>query len=80
MICPHCRTEFAARRTDQRYCSAKCRLARYQSTKGDGALRGRVASVRRLTHGEVSVIVRFAPGDADRAVQCIPGRVVEVVA
>ena len=80
MICPHCRTEFAARRTDQVYCCAKCRLARYQSTKGDGALRGRVSSVRRLRHGEVSVIVRFAPGDADKAVQFCPRRVVEVVA
>lgn len=49
MICPHCRTDFAARRTDQVY-------------------------------GEVSVIVRFAPGDADKAVQFCPGRVVEVVA
>lgn len=79
MICPHCRTEFAARRTDQRYCSAKCRLARYQSTKGDGALRGRVASVRRMSHGGVSVIVRFAPGDAHNALRMIPGCVVEVV-
>ena len=78
--CPHCAAEFAATRSDQIYCSARCRQAHYHATKGDGALRGRVASVRRLRHGGVSVIVRFAPGDADKAVQFCPGRVVEVVA
>jgi len=79
-VCPHCQTFFQPRRPDQVYCKPKCRLAHYQSTKGDGALRGRVSSVRRLRHGEVSVIVRFAPGDADNALRMCPGRIVEVVA
>ena len=78
-ICPHCTTEFSPRRADQVYCSAKCRQAHYHATKGDGALRGAITAVRRLTGGRVSVTLRFQPDAADYALQLQPGGVVEVV-
>jgi len=77
--CPHCAAEFAPRRADQVYCTAKCRLAHYHATKGDGALRGAITAVRRLTGGRVSVTLRFQPEQADYALQPQPGGVVEVV-
>lgn len=77
--CPHCAAEFAPRRADQVYCTAKCRQAHYHATKGDGALRGAITAVRRLTHGRVSVTLRFQPEQADYALRLEPGRVVEVV-
>lgn len=77
--CPHCAAEFESRRADQVYCSAKCRQAHYHQTKGDGALRGAITAVRRLTRGRVSVTVRFQPKEAHYALQLQPGGVVEVV-
>ena len=78
--CPHCSAEFEPRRADQVYCSAKCRQAHYHATKGDGALRGTITAVRRLTGGRVSVTVRFPPESADYALRLEPGKVAEVIA
>ena len=66
-ICPHCATDFPPRRADQVYCTPKCRIDHYHATKGDGALRGAITAVRRLTHGRVSVTVRFQPESAGYA-------------
>ena len=77
---PHCSAEFSQRRADQVYCSAKCRQAHYHATKGDGALRGAITAVRRLTGGRVSVTVRFQPEQADYALRLEPGKVAEVIA
>lgn len=78
-ICPHCTTEFSPRRADQVYCTPKCRIDHYHATKGDGALRGAITAVRRLTRGQVSVTVRFQPDAADYALQLQPGQSAEVV-
>ena len=78
-VWPRCAADFAPKRADQVYCTAKCRLAHYHATKGDGALRGAITAVRRLTHGRVSVTLRFQPEQADYALRLEPGRVVEVV-
>ena len=78
--CPHCAADFAPKRADQVYCSAKCRLAHYNATKGDGALRGAITAVRRLTGGRVSVTLRFQPEQADYALRLEPGKVAEVIA
>lgn len=64
-ICPHCATDFPPRRSDQVYCTPKCRIDHYHATKGDGALRGAITAVRRLTGGRVSVTLRFQPEQAD---------------
>ncbi len=77
--CPHCLAEFRPRRADQVYCSAKCRQAHYHATKGDGALRGAITAVRRLTHGRVSVTLRFQPEQAGYALQLEPGQSAEIV-
>lgn len=44
-ICPHCATDFPPRRSDQVYCTPKCRIDHYHATKGDGALRGAITAV-----------------------------------
>lgn len=78
-LCPHCAEEFSPKRTDQVYCTPKCRIEHYHANKGDGALRGAITAVRRLTGGRVSVTVRFQPDAADYALRLIPGQVAEVV-
>ena len=78
--CPHCSAEFSPRRADQVYCSPKCRIEHYHATRGDGALRGAVTAVRRLTGGRVSVTLRFPPESADYALRLEPGKVAEVIA
>lgn len=78
-ICPHCATDFPPRRSDQVYCTPKCRIDHYHATKGDGALRGAITAVRRLTHGRVSVTLRFPPESADYALRLQPGQTAEIV-
>lgn len=78
-ICPHCLAEFSPSRADQVYCCAKCRQAHYHATKGDGALRGAITAVRRLTRGQVSVTVRFQSESADYALRLELSKVVEVI-
>lgn len=77
--CPHCAAKFSPRRTDQVYCSPKCRMDHYKATLGDGGLRGTITAVRRLKGGAVSVTTRMPPESAQNAFRLIPGQTVEVV-
>lgn len=79
MICPHCQSEFEARRADQVYCRQRCRQDHYTATVGDGGLRAAISSVRVLSRGNVSVVLRFKLVDRDNALRLMPGKVVEVV-
>mgnify|MGYP001232511310 FL=1 len=77
--CPHCSAEFSPRRTDQVYCTPKCRMDHYKAALGDGGLRGTITAVRRLKGGGVSVTTRMPPESAQNALRLIPGQTVEVV-
>jgi predicted nucleic acid-binding Zn ribbon protein len=77
--CPHCAGAFKPRRSDQVYCSAKCRHAAFAARKGDGALRARISKVSILKGGKVSVVVTFLPIDRAQAAALEPGRLLEIV-
>jgi len=64
-ICPHCATDFPPRRSDQVYCTPKCRIDHYHATKGDGALRG-VGVGRAMKRGRKPARLGRPPR-ADRA-------------
>lgn len=79
-FCPQCVLQFEERRPDQVYCSNKCRLAHYKATRGDGALRAPIRTVKALSNGDVSITLRFAAIDRENAFLLTPGRVVELIA
>jgi len=76
--CPQCRREFEPRRPHQVYCRKRCRMAHYAVTRGDGALRGTVRSVKVCSQGDASVTLRFSATDRDNALLVMPGMVVEI--
>lgn len=66
-VCVHCRGPMAGRREGAEYCSNVCKRAAFD----ERAKEGRVASVRRLKGGKMSVVVHMSdtglkPGDAVR--------------
>jgi hypothetical protein len=66
--CEQCGSVFTPRRDSAVYCSEKCRKAAWRESSQEG----RIASVRRLRSGQMSVVVHMpkdlalAPGDAIR--------------
>lgn len=74
VVCP-CSKMFRPKKPWQRFCSASCR----QSWDVEAGTMGRVASVRKLTRGRVSVILRLEGSAADRALNLTPGDDIRVV-
>jgi len=75
--CPNCTREFTPNRPHQVYCCTRCRSAHHAKSAGDGGLRGAVSRWTRLKGGKVSVVVVFAPVEAENAFDLLPGTVVE---
>lgn len=75
--CQHCQKPFTPMKRWARFCSKSCRIAFHNAC--DGGLRASVSSVRILARGQVSVVLRFALDERDRALQFEPGTVLEVV-
>lgn len=73
-VCP-CGAMFRPRKLWQAFCGASCRSA-YDAEVG---ATGTVASVRKLTRGRVSVIVRLEGPAAERAINLSPGDRVRAV-
>ena len=76
--CANCSQQFRARRKWQRFCTDQCRNEFHARAPGDGALRGRVKSVRLMARGHVSVIIRFPSEEHAAAALLSPGIIVEV--
>ena len=77
ILCTHCQKPFTPMKRWARFCSKPCRVAFHNAC--DGGLRGLVSSVRVMRRGQVSVVIRFALDDRDRALQFEPGHILEVV-
>lgn len=67
--CSHCKAPFDRPRAERKYCSNVCRRAAFD----ERAREGKVASVRRLKGGRMSVVVHF---DRDTGIE--PGQAVRV--
>lgn len=74
-----CGTPFRPKRRTQKFCSGRCRQAHHRAHPlGDGP-GGKVAGVRRLARGRVSVVVHFEADDAERALKLALGELVRIV-
>lgn len=72
-----CGSTFAPSKPWQRFATARCR-ADFHARRADQGMRGVVSSVRMLKRGGVSVTLRFAMDERDRAAQLEPGKIVEI--
>jgi len=62
--CEFCGNGYQPKRTDSRFCCARCKSAYHREHDPIGTVR----SVRRLMRGRVSVVVWFDPPESSRAI------------
>jgi len=67
--CAHCGGSLGGLRKSATYCSARCKRAAWEERAHDG----KVASVRRLKSGRLSIVVHM-----ERDVGLLPGQIVRV--
>ncbi len=79
VACGYCLTPFTPRKAWQKFCSTACRTEDNARRAADG-MRGRVASIRPMKGGRVSMVVHFAADAREQALKLEPGKTVGVLA
>jgi hypothetical protein len=77
--CGYCLTAFKPNKPWQLYCSAACRTEGNARRAAEG-MRGKVASVRPMKGGRVSLTLHIGESERDRVLKLEPGKQVGIVA